>query len=84
MQDIDASAQEDTDLQINIKAANAQKYWTGAANPAQAIKAGEEGVDVFEIAYNIACERIATGQLEQARFFLNRAKGECWKQVDIA
>ncbi|KMU86501.1 hypothetical protein CIHG_04290 [Coccidioides immitis H538.4] len=73
--DQSASAQEHTDLRINMTAVDAQQRWAGHAKLAQGIKPGADDLEVFETTYNIACEYIATGELEKARQLLRRAKG---------
>ncbi|WEW61727.1 Signal recognition particle subunit SRP72 [Emydomyces testavorans] len=73
--DRSASAQEHTDLRINMTAADAQRQWAGHATCSQRPRPSVDDLEVFETTYNIACEYIARGELDQARQLLGRAKG---------
>nr|KMM64092.1 hypothetical protein CPAG_00444 [Coccidioides posadasii RMSCC 3488] len=82
--DQSASAQEHTDLRINMTAVDAQQRWAGHAKLAQGIKPGADDLEVFETTYNIACEYIATGELEKARQLLRRAKELCKSSEELS
>ncbi|EFR03252.1 hypothetical protein MGYG_06254 [Nannizzia gypsea CBS 118893] len=74
-----ASTGELTDLQINIAATEAQRLWAGKSSLAWDMVPNRHGLDldVFETAYNVACEHIARGSYEKALELLTISKGLC-------
>lgn len=70
-----ASAGELTDLQINITAAEAQNLWAGQSTLSKDLVSKGDALDIFEAAYNVACEQIARGHYERALELLKKSKG---------
>lgn len=70
-----ASTGELTDLQINITAAEAQSLWAGQSTLSKDLVSKRDALDVFEAAYNMACEQIARGYYERALELLKISKG---------
>jgi signal recognition particle subunit SRP72 len=68
-------AHEKNDLRINALATDAQLEWAGKSYLAQNKRPSREDLEVFETAYNVACEVIARGELTQGELLLRRAKG---------
>ena len=66
---------EDNDLRIQVGATDAQLEWKRQGDQVQSKKASRQDLEAFETAYNAACGSIARGELAQAEFLLNRAKG---------
>ncbi|KAK2740655.1 Signal recognition particle core component [Myotisia sp. PD_48] len=81
--DKSASAQERTDLRINFSATQAQRHWAGCNGLEHITKPDPADLDTFEMTYNIACEHIAGGDLEEARLLLGRAKELCESSEDL-
>lgn len=70
-----ASTGELTDLQINITATEAQSLWAGQSTLSKDLVSKEDALDIFEAAYNVACEQIARGYYERALELLKLSKG---------
>jgi signal recognition particle subunit SRP72 len=68
-------AAEQSDLQINRGAVEAQLIWSGKRALTESRKLGREDLEAFETAYNAACASIARGELRPAEILLRRAKG---------
>ncbi|KAI1931726.1 Signal recognition particle subunit SRP72 [Ophidiomyces ophidiicola] len=79
-----ASAQEHTDLRINMTATHAQQQWAGKSNSPQISISSDEDLDAFETTYNVACELIGRGELLQAQQLLKRAKELCKSSQDLS
>ncbi|OAL71213.1 hypothetical protein A7D00_4877 [Trichophyton violaceum] len=75
--DVRASAGELTDLQINITAAEAQNLWAGQSTLSKDLVSKGDALDIFEAAYNVACEQIARGHYERALELLKKSKELC-------
>ncbi|KAG5922194.1 hypothetical protein E4U42_005550 [Claviceps africana] len=66
--------EEDHDIKINIKAAEAQAHWKGTTT----LHGFESrGFESFELCYNAACNNIARGYLSVALELLQRALALC-------
>lgn len=70
-----ASTGELTDLQINITATEAQSLWAGQSTLSKDLVSKRDALDIFEAAYNVACEQIARGYYERALELLKVSKG---------
>ncbi|EEP78454.1 conserved hypothetical protein [Uncinocarpus reesii 1704] len=79
-----ASAQEHTDLRINMTATEAQQQWAGHRGSTQRPKPSVDDLQVFETTYNIACEYIARNEFDQARLLLGRAKELCKSSEELS
>lgn len=75
------ATQEETDLNINIKAALVQSEWHGI--PTAAGSPPESLPETFEICYNTACAHIARGSLDIALNLLRRAAKLCDASDDL-
>lgn len=74
-------AGEESDLNINIKAAIAQGEWQGTAS--SELPVDHEELDTFEVCYNVACYYIAQGDLSRASGLLQRAVKLCDASDDL-
>ncbi|KAK2871932.1 hypothetical protein FQN49_002691 [Arthroderma sp. PD_2] len=79
-----ASTEELTDLQINITATEAQRLWAGQSSSIGDLVPKRENLDVFETAYNVACEHIARGHYEKAETLLKRSKALCQASDELS
>ncbi|KAF3483642.1 uncharacterized protein GIQ15_02966 [Arthroderma uncinatum] len=84
LRDETASTEELTDLQINITATEAQRIWAGQSSSIGDLVPKRENLDVFETAYNVACEHIARGHYEKARMLLKRSKALCQASDELS
>ncbi|OAA66196.1 signal recognition particle protein [Cordyceps fumosorosea ARSEF 2679] len=71
---------EENDLTINLKAVHAQAEWSGLSAPSESLRSMP---DSFELCYNIACARIARGELDEATKLLQRAATLCKASDDL-
>ncbi|KAL7794997.1 hypothetical protein V8C37DRAFT_375191 [Trichoderma ceciliae] len=69
------TANEESDLKINITAAVAQSQWQGI--PSSSPGAAPETLDTFELCYNIACGELGRGNTNLAATLLQRAAMLC-------
>ncbi|KAG5978835.1 hypothetical protein E4U55_005880 [Claviceps digitariae] len=69
--------EEDHDIKINIKAAEAQAHWKGTASLHDVESKGSQGLESFELYYNDASASIARGSLSEALELLQRALTLC-------
>lgn len=70
---------EETDLRINLLAAQAQLEWQGRGDlvPEKRKQPGREDLEAFETAYNAGCGCVARGDLSKALVLLKRAADLC-------
>lgn len=70
---------EETDLRINLLAAQAQLEWQGRGDlvPEKRKQPGREDLEAFETAYNAGCGCVARGDLAKASVLLKRAADLC-------
>lgn len=75
----DDNADEETDLKINLLAAQAQLEWQGRGDlvPERRKQPGREDLEAFETAYNAGCGCVARGDLAKASVLLKRAVDLC-------
>lgn len=72
---------EENDMSINIKAADAQAAWKGSGSPGIP---GIEIADSFEVCYNEACACIARSAFPKAAELLQRAARLCDNSDDLS
>lgn len=70
---------EETDLKINLLAAQAQLEWQGRGDlvPERRKQPAREDLEAFETAYNAGCGCVARGDLPRASVLLKRAADLC-------
>lgn len=70
---------EETDLKINLLAAQAQLEWQGRGDlvPEKRKQPGREDLEAFETAYNAGCGCVARGDFAKASVLLKRAADLC-------
>ncbi|KYK59648.1 signal recognition particle protein [Drechmeria coniospora] len=68
-------SQEDNDLNINIRAAQAQHQWQDFSSTSSLLS--DCTPDTFELCYNVACAHIARDDLKSAATLLKRAAQLC-------
>lgn len=75
----DDEEDEETDLKINLLAAQAQLEWQGRGDlvPEKRKQPGREDLEAFETAYNAGCGCVARGDLAKASVLLKRAADLC-------
>lgn len=75
----DEDEDEETDLKINLLAAEAQLEWQGRGDlvPEKRKQPGREDLEAFETAYNAGCGCVARGDLAKASVLLKRAADLC-------
>lgn len=71
----DDSGNEESDIGINMAAADAQAEWQGA--PLSSTAPEDQQFDTFELSYNAACACIARGSFDTAAKLLQKAKTLC-------
>ena len=74
--------EENNDLNINLKAAEAQAEWKGLPSAGNIDPSG--ALDTFELCYNAACVQIAHGSFEKAQNLLQRALALCDASDDLS
>lgn len=79
LSDEDEEDDEETDLKINLLAAEAQLEWQGRGDlvPERRKQPGREDLEAFETAYNAGCGCVARGDLAKASVLLKRAADLC-------
>jgi signal recognition particle subunit SRP72 len=65
---------EDADLRINTRAADALLAWDGKRGNIADKKVSSEDLEIFEATFNAACVQIACGKFGQATVLLKQAR----------
>ncbi|KAI5817418.1 signal recognition particle protein [Pyronema omphalodes] len=72
---------EDADLRINSRAADALLAWDGRRGNIADKKVSSEDLEIFEATFNAACVQIACGKFGQATVLLKQSR-KLWESID--